>query len=427
MGKTGAMLAAATLGIMAGIMGDSAAAHAEILRSAVHTALQTHPEIAAIRHNGRAIGQELKAAKGLWLPKVDVVAKAGGYLHKDTKQERFEVSAVLTQPLYDGGRGGFEQKRQKARVASARARLQDTANTVALRVVQAYIETRRAAAVLAAARRNLAALRKIAAMVRRRARAGQGDAAETAQAAARLAAARSALAEARQRLRDARALYVTAVGHAPRRLSAAPAPRRHMPRSLRAALRLAMRNAPRINALKSDAAAAEAAIGSARSALMPRFDLELSGNYQNELEHISPENLHGKALVVLKWNLYNGGINRARVSEARYRASEARALTYAAGLDIERNLRMAWNAMVAGRARAAALSRQLAANRRSLAIEKRQFEAGTRTLLDILDTQNEIFASETALANERTSSRYHAWKVLALSGRLLPALRLSVR
>ena len=422
-GKVGCAMA---LG-MALSMAAGGGAWAENLKAAVRTALKTHPEISAMRQNKAAIGQELKAAKGLWMPKVDVVAKAGGYLHKDTRQERFEVSAVLTQPLFDGGRGRFEQKRQKARVASARARLEDTANAVALRVVQAYMETLRARSVLAAAKRNLAALRKIAAMVRRRARAGQGDAAETAQAAARIAAARAALAEARQRLNDARALYVTVVGHAPRKLAGLPSPGRHMPRSLTAALRLAVRNAPRINALKQDAAAASAAIGSARSALMPRLDLELSGNYVNELEHISPENLHGKAMVVMKWNLFNGGINRARVSEAKYRASEARALTFAAGLDIERNLRLAWNAMVAGRARAAQLRRQLAANRRSLSIQKRQFEAGTRTLLDILDTQNEIFASETALANERTSSRYHAWKVLALAGRLLPALRLSAR
>ncbi len=420
--KTGAA-AAIVLWLAFGSQG----VHAESLKAAIRHALKTHPEIAALRHNKRAIGQELKAAKGLWLPKVDVVAKAGGYTSKDTTQERFEVSTVLTQPLFDGGRGSSERKRQRERVASARARIDDTATAVALRVIQAYTETQRAHATLAAAKRNLRALQNIAWMVRRRASAGSGDAAETAQAASRVAAARAALAEARQKVRDARALYVTTVGHEPRKLSTAAVPARRMPRTLREAIRIALGHAPKLAALKHDAEAARAAIGTAKSALLPRFDLELSGNYANRLKNTSDEVLNGKALVVMKWNLFNGGINAARVSEARARASEARSLAFASALSIERELRFAWNAMQASRQRVRYLRNQLAANRRSLAVQKRQFTMGRRTLLDILDTQNEIFMAEASLNNEVFSGRYNAWKVLAITGRLLPALRLAAR
>ena len=423
--KTGAALAA--LAMLAGVVSGSPA-NAESLKAAVRQALNTHPEIAALRHNKSAIKQELKAARGLWMPKVDVVAKAGGYTDRDTTQERYEVSAVLTQPLFDGGRGSYEQKRQRARVASARSRINDTSSAIALRVAQAYTETQRARAVMAAAGRNLRALQNIAWMVRRRARAGQGDAAEVAQAVARIAAARAALAEARQRLRDAEALYVTVVGHKPGKLPTRAVPANLIPRSLSSAIRVAMRRAPRINALRHDAEAAKAAIGTAKSSLMPRFDLEISGNYANELRHnVSKEVLNGKALVVMKWNLYNGGIDSARVSEAKYRASEARAQTFSAGLNIERELRMAWNAMRAARARSVYLRTRLAANRRSLAIQKQQFTAGRRTLLDILDTQNEIFVTETALNNEIFSGRFNAWKVLAAMGRILPAMHLAAR
>jgi adhesin transport system outer membrane protein len=363
----------------------------------------------------------------MWLPKVDVVAKAGGYASEYTRQERFEVSAVLTQPLYDGGRGGYEQKRQRARVASARFRVSDTANAIALRVVQAYIELQRSNADFAAARKNLVALQRIASMVNRRARAGRGDRAETAQAAARVAAAKAALAEARQKVADAKALYITVVGRKPGKLSTYAVPRNMIPRSLSAAVRAARSDAPKIAALKNDAKAAKAAIGSARANVMPRFDLELSGNYANKLKNTAREDLHGKALVVMKWNVFNGGINQARVREATYRASEARSMTFATGLNLERELRLAWNAMRATAERSRHLRSQRTANRRSLAVQKRQFEAGRRTLLDILDTQNEIFVSDTALNNELYSSRFYSWKVLAITGRLLPALNLASR
>jgi len=401
-------------------------AQAESLKSAVRHALNNHPEVSALKYNRQAIGQELEAARGLWRPTVDVVAKGGGYIDTNTTQELYEISAVISQPLFDGGRGSFEKQRQKERVKSANNRLADTANAIALRVTQAYTEVQRSYAIQSAAQRNLRALQNIAYLVNRRVSGGRGNRAESAQAIARVAAAKASLAEARQRVRDAYALYITVVGHRPKKLGTSSPRLSYMPRSLRAAIAASRSHSPKILALRHDALAATAAIGTAESFLLPKLNLEVSGRYANELKGTSSRDAHGQAVVVLKWNLYNGGINAARVQEAKYRASESQALGRVATLNIEKEVRLSWSARLAARDRSSYLRKQLSANRISLAAQKRQFEAGKRTLLDILDTQNEVFTAETALKTEIYVARYNTYRILAAVGRLVSSLNIGL-
>lgn len=417
------LILCSTLALGAGICN---VAMAESLTSAVRTALSSHPEIIALRNNKNAINQELAAARGLWRPKVDIIASGGGYTNRFTTQETYDISGVISQPLFDGGRADYAIKRQKERARSANSRVADTANAIALRVAQAYTEVQRSHAIAAAAARNLRSLRSIAYLVNRRAAGGKGNRAETAQARARLAAANAALAEARQRVRDAYALYITVVGRRPGKLTTGAPKLSAMPRSLSIAVSHAKRRSPKILALRHDALAAKAAIGGARSVMLPKLNLEVSGKYANELKGTAAKDAHGKAVVVLRWNLYNGGINNARVREAKYRASESRALAQVAGLNIEKEVRLSWSARLAARDRAHYLRRQLIANRSALAVQKRQFEAGKRTLLDLLDTQNEVFTAESALKTEIYVARYNTYRILAAMGRLVSALNISL-
>lgn len=404
----------------------SGAVQAESLKSAVRRALNTHPEIAALEHNRRAIREELTAAKGLWLPTVDVVGRAGGYIDENTEQEAYDITGILSQPLFDGGRGSSETKRQKQRVKSANSRIKDTANAIALRVAQAYTEVQRSHSVLASSKRNLRALRNIAHLVQRRASGGKGNRAETAQARARIAAAKAAMAEARLRVNDAYALYITVVGKKPYKLTTSAAPVSYLPKSVSQAVRHARSSSPKVVALRHDAQAAKSAIGTAEAVLLPKLNFELSGKYANELKGTSARDLNGRAMVTMRWNLFNGGINRARVREAKFRASESTSLAMVAGRNAEREVRLAWNAMRAARDRSVYLRHQLSANRQALAAQRRQFSIGKRTLLDILDTQNEVFVAETSLKTEIYTARFNTYKVLASMGKLVSALHIAL-
>ncbi|MCB1428492.1 MAG: TolC family protein, partial [Nitratireductor sp.] len=96
-----------------------------------------------------------------------------------------------------------------------------------------------------------------------------------------------------------------------------------------------------ILAMQSDAAAAEAAIGTAKSAIMPTLDLELSANHRDRIVGTSAANTNYKAMLVFRMSLYNGGINAARIKEAGYRAEEAQNMVEATRINVEREIRLA--------------------------------------------------------------------------------------
>ncbi len=412
-------------------------ARAETLHSVVQQTLDTNPELQSLRYNRQAIDHELRAARGLNLPSVDATSGIGADWNKNkdgvtnniTENEwhrRREIGGTASQRLFDGFESRYEIERQKNRVESARWRVADTANSIALRAVQAYLEMQRAQAVLAAARGNLNALQSLATRVRSRVAAGRGNAGEESEAGARLENGRALLAEAQARVRDADALFRSIVGHPPRELAPVTAPRRLVPAAIDAAVADAVRFAPSVIATQHDTYAAEAAIGTAESRLFPRVNLEVTGDHGLGVTQRNDRQSEASAMVVVRWNLFNGGIDKARIGEAKARAMEAAEISANTQRIIEREVRTSWNAILAAEQRVPALSRQLELNRSTRNVYNQQFDAGQRRLLDLLDIQNETFVTEASLRTEELIGRYNTFRVLAAMGRLVEALGLDL-
>ncbi|MEO1694321.1 MAG: TolC family outer membrane protein [Pseudomonadota bacterium] len=409
-------------------------AQAETLRSAVAKAIETNPELGAVRHNRLAIDQELRAARGLYLPTVDVFGELGRQKRRAKTplltnnypwHNRRELALIVGQRLFDGFEARYEVERQSSRVTSAKWRVADTANAIALRAIQAYLEIERARAVLAAAQRNVSALNGLAARVNRRVSAGQGNRAERSEAGSRAANGRALVAEARARLQDAIALYRSVVGSKPGHLHGAPHAK-HVPGSLHAAIATARASAPSILATDADRLASEAAIGTARSRYYPKLNAEVTTSYARNTQQPNDADKDTRAMLVARWNLYNGGIDTARVREARERASEAAEIAANTQRIVLRETRTSWNALQAARARVPQLQRQLSLARQTRRAYIEQYDAGVRRLLDLLDAQSEVFVADAALQTERLVGKFSGYRVLASTGRLIGSLGLDM-
>jgi len=409
----------------------STAARADTLHSVVQEALQTNPELGAIRFNREAIDHELSAARGLGLPTFDIRSEIGrrrdslktptgnGIENSDTWHENRNLSMIMSQRIFDGFERTHEVARQKNRVESARWRVADTANSIALRTVQAYFEVQRSIAVLAAAQSNLSSLEALRSRVFARVDAGHGDAAEATEAGSRVANAKAILIEARARLEDAKALFRSVVGRNSGRLAAAQVPLRALPKTVSIAVAEARSAAPSIVATQHDATAAAAAVGSAYSRLYPRLNFEWSTNHGKGVDVENDRDLEHRAMLVVRWNLFNGGINAARIREARARVGEATEIAANTQRIVERETRVSWNAMVAARGRIPALRKQLQLARATRSTYSEQFDTGARRLLDLLDAQSEVFIAEAALRTEEFVGRFNSFRVLAAMGRLV--------
>jgi adhesin transport system outer membrane protein len=113
---------------------------------------------------------------------------------------------------------------------------------------------------------------------------------------------------------------------------------------------------------------------------------------------------------VVRWNLFNGGIDKARIGEAKARAMEAAEISANTQRIIEREVRTSWSAILAAEQRVPALSRQLELNRSTRNVYNQQFDAGQRRLLDLLDIQNETFVTEASLRTEELIGRYNTFR-----------------
>ncbi len=410
--------------------------HAESLTSVVRRTLATNPDLKALSFNRQAIDEELEAARGLGRPTVDARAAIGHRhregvtgvapeIHTRSSRNRGEAGITVAQRLFDGGETRAQIERQTNRVESARSRVMDTANAIALQAAQAYLEIQRTSRVKAIAQANVRAHERLLGKVRARSEGGRGSAAEVAQATARLSAAKAALLETEGRHRDAVALFIAVVGsRPPSRLQPVNPPVKALPANVDSAVRHAQQGSPAIIARMFDAQAAAAAIDVARSEFYPKVTAELSADYYNDMDRSVGRRTDVTGMLVLRQNLYRGGIDSARVREATARASEAQATADLMRRTVEREVRLSWTAMTIARARAEALARQLEQNRQVVSAYTEQFELGQRTLIDLLDIQNEIFVNETTLTTEQFVSNFNVFRVLAAMGRLVPSLGL---
>ena len=404
------------------------AVRAETLQSIVQKTIDSNPEISALKANRRAIDEELVAAKGRRLPKIDI---NGGYGYMgryqtsgeglsafDGETYRYQLGGTLAMPVFDGFERRHEINRQKNRVGSARLRVMDTVSSLGLQAIRAYIEVQRTGDVLEISRQNMNTHRSILNRVSKRVAGGRAAEAEERQARARLEAARASKHQSEAAQRDAIALFVAVVGEHPANLRDISAPYSRLPKTVNEAIDISRAKAPALNALEHDLNAANHEIGVAQAEFYPKVDVEVSANSRRDDNPLFGEQDDFSAMLVVKKNLFNGGQDRARIAEARHRADQVYYTLRNAGRLLEKEIRLSWSALTSSQLRAHAIGNQLTENQSLVDAYIKQFDLGQRSLMDILDVQNEIFVNQTTLINEQMIAAFNVYRVFAAMGQL---------
>lgn len=404
------------------------------LSDAVARGMLTNPEYGVVANNRRATDEELSQAKGLFLPSVDLRADTGPEYTDDTGTRndgdgddeedhwRYSMSATLTQMLFDGFSSKSEVERQMARVRSASHRVRETAEFVGLDVVESYLEVLRQRELLAIARSNVQEHMAMLNEIRSAENAGRSTAADIAQAEARLASARANEASTRQSLRDAESIFIREVGEKPDALIIPSLPVDAVTPTLDEAVRVALDNSPTLDIMSADMDVAWAEFEATGASFYPQVDLQLNAAQSDNVGAIEGLDQSASALVVMNWNIYRGGIDKALRREHVYRHAQSKENRVEAARNVEADVRQTWAAMVASGERAVEFAAQAEANERVVAAYKDQFELDRRTLLDVLDAQNELFVSRSNTVNSEYLEMLAVFRLLALQGRMLGAL-----
>lgn len=413
---------------------------AQSLEEVVDLALRTNPEVLTATANRRAVDEELAQARAGFLPTADLTV-GSGYQYTDdvgTRNRsgragqsgavdawRNDASLSLSQMLFDGFQVRSEVDRQRSRVRSAAHRVRETAHFVALSAIEVYLEVLRRAALVRLAEDNLAVHEEVLEKSRARAESGGGRVADLDQADARFSRARADLVQSGGNLREALVNYARVVGAEPKTIVEPTAPEAALPASADAAFAIGQTNNPSLLVAKADLAAAEAEAAGSRAALMPRFDVEVLGLRDKNVDPIAGVGSELSAVLRMRYNLYRGGGDISRRREALIRIAEARQVTADTRRVVEQDVRVAWNALQTARERIPPLQGHVAAADRVRFAYRDQFDIGQRSLLDVLDSENELFAARSALTDGEFTALFGVYQVLASTGQLLQALNIA--
>ena len=411
----------------------SAAAQAVSMNDAIELALSTNPNIGIVASNREAVDEELKQARGLWLPQIDL-ALGIGYENTNDRTTRSvasqdsvtlvreEASLTLQQRIFDGFEADGTIEREMARVESAASRVHENSEFLALDVIGAYVEVLRQRELVRLSEENLRVHIGILDSLQQRLAGGGGSRADVAQTEARSARARATMTQTLNDLRDAEASYTRIVGQYPDQLDAPEFPEGVLPSDLDAAVTLANTNNPTTKIFEADVKTSVAEVTIAEVPFFPAITLEAESEYNDGRDGIDNEEFNNQVMLRLRWNLFRGGIDRANRQEQLSRLAENKNRRLRSFLDAQQEMRQSWFALEASRQRVEDLSDAVRFNMETRDAYRQQFEVAQRTLLDVLDAENELFVASGQLVSSQTNELLASYRILAVGGTLMNTL-----
>lgn len=410
--------------------GEAIAAAHLTLKEVAQKVVLTNPEVLAKWHALKAAGGDVDVARAGFFPRIDYTTGVGKETLKqpgvaDRDYTRNGYTLTLNQMLYDGFATASDVKRlDKARLTRY-FELVDAAESAALEAGRAYYDVIRYRMLMFLAENNYVEHRASYEQLQRRAQAGAGRRVDVEHAASRLALAELNLNTEAANLHDVTARFLRLVGDRPPPVMFGPARlSTDYPDSEPEALKMAFRRNPALLASVENVESAQHDIEVRRSALHPKVDLRLrnenTGNYQG----VIGARQNNVAEVVLSYNLFNGGADLARQRVYAERKNLALDLRDKSCRDIRQTLSIAYNDVLRLKAQLGNLDLQVGAIEKTRDAYKAQFNIGQRSLLDLLDTENELLNARRTAVNTDMDLGIAYLRTQAGIGRLLEFLGL---
>jgi outer membrane protein, adhesin transport system len=400
------------------------------LITAARQAVLTNPEVQARWNGFKAASNAQDVARAGFMPQLDLKASMGNERRStpSINYGNYDINSAgltLNQMLFDGLFTTNEVKRLGYAKLTSYYEVAEISEATALEAVRAYVDVARSRELVDAATQNYAEHKQSAQQVEQRAMAGVGRGADVEQANGRLALAESSLLTELTKLHDASARYLRVVGEKPpTNLSSLPEPFNlgKMPGSTEALLQEGLPGSPTLNAALENARTYKQAVDTKQAAFMPRLDFNA---YQQRDKNLSgvpgTTELNGMKLM-LNANLYRGDADSARKRQAIDQQAQARELQEKACRDVRQTLTIAYSDMRRLNEQQRYMDQHRLATEKSREAYRQQFDIGQRTLLDLLDSQNEYFEASRSYINARHNQAAAQARTLAGMGRLVAAL-----
>ena len=418
--RLAAWIAAVTL-----LMLPAAPVSGETLEEALAAAYADNPALEAARAALRATDERVPQALSAWRPTVEMSGTAASQAFQtnsrgaDRRQHRDprSLSFSVTQRLFRGGRTWAATREAEDSVLAQRARLTATEQNVLLSAVRAYVDVVRDQAVLAFNRNNEQVLTRQLEATQDRFRVGEVTRTDVSQAESRLAQATADRIEAQGDLVTSRAVYRNVIGRAPGNLEGPRAPM-DLPVSEAQAMEQSLTHDPDVRAAEYDTRAAAHNVDEVRGELLPSLSLGGSANVSLDFGGENTRTESYQATLSLDVPLYQRGSVHSRLRQAKQLAGQSRLLVDQARRDAIEAVSEAWEDLETARAQITAFEAAIQAAAVALEGVQREAEVGSRTVLDVLDAEQELLDARVDLVRAQRDEIVAAYQLKASVGGL---------
>lgn len=402
------------------------------LEEAVERTVLTHPEIHARFQDFQSTLEGQNVVRGGLLPEVNAQGWTGREWRGSTAHERSAnwsrhgYSLELRQLLFDGFSTLNDVRQLGFEKLSGYFELLSTVDSLAYQAVEAYLDVQRYREMDELAKDNYRLHEHTLQQIRERQESGVGRGVDLEQALGRLALAQSNLMTEAGNLNDVSQRYRRIVGEAPaQNLLDVPDIAVHLPDNP-SDFSASMRLNPGVLSKQALVQAAEHGVSSAKGRHLPTLEFRAAtGKDKGQPGLPYRDAQSSSAQLVLSYNLFRGGSDQARVRQTMAQGYAARDVRDYTCRNLQQELGVAWNNIVRLREQIPYLEEHERATSRVRIAYMQQFQIGERSLLDVLDTENELFDSRRALAHARYDLKQAEYRWLSLSHRILSALSLA--
>jgi len=406
-------------------------ATAETLIDALSGAYEYSPTLDAERARQRARDEDIARANSGYRPDISANANVGRQIQWSRLQPQPAAGTQksltsprgygvdLVQPLFTGFQVTNAVNSAEAADRAGRETLRGTEQQVLLDAVTAFGDVVRDQSIVKLSENNLSFLDAELKATQDRFNVGEVTKTDVAQAQARRALAQSDLDLARANLKSSRAIYEQVIGHPPSHLVEANPNTSLVPKSLDDAIAIGTKENPQVVQALYNEQAARYTVDQIRGELLPQAQLEAT--YQNNFDPSSGIDGAEGAAVVGRVNvpLYaSGGEVYARVRQAKHTHISLLQEIEVSRAAAQSQVVQAWSQLQGYKAQSASDKASIVANTTALNGVKEEERVGQRTLLDVLNAQQELLQSQVNLETTKRNILVASYTLVAAIGRL---------
>jgi adhesin transport system outer membrane protein len=393
------------------------------LGAAAQKAIDSNPEVTSRLNALRAADNEISVARGGYLPRVDLTASVGRDSDRITNRtpesqslNRNGIALSANQVLWDG----LSTRKEVERLGHAKvtryfeflAATEDTA----LEATRAYIDVQRYRKLVDLAQDNYVQHKYVHNQLQSKVKAGVGRGVDSEQTNARLALADSNLTTETANLHDVSARYLRIVGEAP---AANQTPVQGLDRGIAGSTQdttnQALAHSATIEAAVENLRAVKAQASRQDSTYQPKVEARLRSGVGKNFDGVESQKRDTAAEILMTWNLYNGGSDQSRAHQLADLVNQAADQRDKACRDVRQTAAIAHNDIQKLKDQMAALDRNVLAIEKARDAYRQQFDIGQRSLLDLLNSENELYTAKRAYVNAESDlqlayARTHAAK-----------------